>query len=64
LGARSLGADYGPRFTPWGIAGVGEAFLVALIKTATGALTNVIYTTAGACALGILLARGRQATET
>jgi len=43
-------------FTAWGIAGVGGPFMIDFIKTQTGAFTNAMYITAGACVLGIILA--------
>jgi OFA family oxalate/formate antiporter-like MFS transporter len=56
FGTKSLGANYGYLFTAWGIAGVGGPFMIDFIKTATGAFTNAMYITAGACVVGILLA--------
>ncbi|MFI5179903.1 MAG: OFA family MFS transporter [Thermoanaerobaculia bacterium] len=56
FGTKSLGANYGYLFTAWGVAGVGGPFMIDFIKTATGAFTNAMYITAGACVVGILLA--------
>ena len=56
FGTKSLGANYGYLFTAWGIAGVGGPFMIDFIKTTTGAFTNAMYITAGACVVGILLA--------
>lgn len=56
FGTKSLGANYGIVFTAWGIAGVGGPFMIDYIKTATGAFTNAMYVTAGACVVGIILA--------
>jgi OFA family oxalate/formate antiporter-like MFS transporter len=56
FGTKSLGANYGILFTAWGIAGVGGPFMIDFIKTATGAFTNAMYITAGACVVGIILA--------
>ncbi|MGZ5425213.1 MAG: L-lactate MFS transporter [Candidatus Aminicenantales bacterium] len=56
FGTKSLGANYGILFTAWGIAGVGGPFMIDFIKTQTGAFTNAMYVTAGACVLGIILA--------
>jgi len=49
FGTKSLGANYGYLFTAWGIAGVGGPFMIDFIKTTTGAFTNAMYITAGAC---------------
>ena len=56
FGTKSLGANYGYLFTAWGVAGVGGPFMIDYIKTATGAFTNAMYITAGACVVGIILA--------
>jgi OFA family oxalate/formate antiporter-like MFS transporter len=56
FGTKSLGANYGYLFTAWGLAGVGGPFMIDWIKTATGAFTNAMYITAGACVVGIILA--------
>ena len=56
FGTKSLGANYGYLFTAWGIAGVGGPFMIDFIKTQTGAFTNAMYVTAGACVVGIILA--------
>ena len=56
FGTKSLGANYGYLFTAWGIAGVGGPFMIDFIKTKTGAFTNAMYITAGACVVGIILA--------
>jgi MFS transporter, OFA family, oxalate/formate antiporter len=56
FGTKSLGANYGYLFTAWGIAGVGGPFMIDFIKTTTGAFTNAMYITAGACVVGIILA--------
>jgi MFS transporter, OFA family, oxalate/formate antiporter len=56
FGTKSLGANYGYLFTAWGIAGVGGPFMIDFIKTSTGAFTNAMYITAGACVVGIILA--------
>jgi OFA family oxalate/formate antiporter-like MFS transporter len=56
FGTKSLGANYGYLFTAWGVAGVGGPFMIDYIKTATGAFTNAMYVTAGACVVGIVLA--------
>jgi len=56
FGTKSLGANYGYLFTAWGVAGVGGPFMIDFIKTQTGAFTNAMYITAGACVVGILLA--------
>ncbi len=56
FGTKSLGANYGYLFTAWGVAGVGGPFMIDYIKTATGAFTNAMYVTAGACVVGIILA--------
>jgi len=55
FGTKSLGANYGYLFTAWGIAGVGGPFMIDFIKTQTGAFTNAMYITAGACVVGIIL---------
>ena len=55
FGTKSLGANYGYLFTAWGIAGVGGPFMIDFIKTSTGAFTNAMYITAGACVVGIIL---------
>jgi len=56
FGTKSLGANYGYLFTAWGLAGVGGPFMIDWIKTTTGAFTNAMYITAGACVVGIILA--------
>ena len=56
FGTKSLGANYGYLFTAWGVAGVGGPFMIDFIKTQTGAFTNAMYITAGACVVGIILA--------
>jgi MFS transporter, OFA family, oxalate/formate antiporter len=56
FGTKSLGANYGYLFTAWGIAGVCGPFMIDFIKTSTGAFTNAMYITAGACVVGIILA--------
>jgi len=55
FGTKSLGANYGFLFSAWGIAGVGGPFMIDFIKTQTGAFTNAMYITAGACVVGIIL---------
>ncbi|MCM3876930.1 MAG: OFA family MFS transporter [Thermoanaerobaculia bacterium] len=55
FGTKSLGANYGYLFTAWGVAGVGGPFMIDFIKTQTGAFTNAMYITAGACVVGIIL---------
>jgi len=56
FGTKSLGANYGYLFSAWGIAGVCGPFMIDFIKTSTGAFTNAMYVTAGACVVGIILA--------
>jgi MFS transporter, OFA family, oxalate/formate antiporter len=56
FGTKSLGANYGYLFTAWGIAGVFGPYMIDFIKTQTGAFTNAMYITAGACVVGIILA--------
>jgi OFA family oxalate/formate antiporter-like MFS transporter len=55
FGTKSLGQNYGYLFTAWGCAGLGGPFMIAYIKTATGAVTNAMYAITVVCVIGLVL---------